>query len=366
MVAGNLSSNLQMTKFQKEFAEVPSVFTRRFAVCRLPFACIRKSIMGPALLLFSCAAHAVEFPDTAHLKKEYAVSKRGSGLPVEFFNSKGKDTSHVRLVWQKGSIVQAGYWRSVPFDDSRFSKLASFHGKGAVWHELPVTDSEKMKLWNTMPGLEQQWILRGYAGESGWMGTGLHENRFFIIFRREGPSKLKYAKGPLRLTPGLVNELERSGNWVSSPCSSGTSGRICFTCIGKPQMTIFAESKGPFPVVIWLQEKNPIFEIRQTIRMMRKEQYHEYSRELSDFSVLEAQSVISKILPEIPDLFTWPSWQVQEQVDMRIQASDYMKMFTKYGNEWPFLPVLEYRSKEINLVIRLHFDGSYQLLIGEP
>jgi len=111
----------------------------------------------------------------------------------------------------------------------------------------------------------------------------------------------------------------------------------------------------------WIKENSNLIEIKDTIRRLTKDKYHEYSRDLEEMSKLEGQSAILKIASEIPEFFSWNSYQIQNKRIGFIKASRYMQVFKEKKGKWPYIPVFEYTNEKCSIVINLHFNGHYHL-----
>ncbi|MFC1585201.1 hypothetical protein ACFL5V_06625 [Fibrobacterota bacterium] len=309
-------------------------------------------------------AQGIEFPDTSFFHKAYKVHERKHGLPVAYLSQRGKDSSVIHLTWKKARIVQVIHRQKKPFSNSRFSELASLYGKGAAWHEVPFADREKRYVHKEFPGIEQQWALKGYGGKTGWMGSGLYEQTFFLVFSENLLTPLKKNEDPLRLHPGFIKALKTSGNWIPVSCRKQSKQGSCYKHLLNSQLRVKVLEEKKHDLEIWFEENNILGDIKNTLETLTPDLFSEYARTLVDLSISEYQHVLNQISLEEPHLFNWSSWQLQNLDKGHLSTTDYLAFFKKHSLNWPYIPVLDYRGTGITLLIRLHFDGHYQMLIN--
>jgi hypothetical protein len=346
----------------------------QFAICKI-------------LFLITLPAHALHFPDTSDLKREYRVSARKDGHPTDFSRRANGDSASLKLEWAAGNPVSVRLEQSGEFDPDSFSVLTSGYGNGAAWHEsMSARDPKTLQLY---PGLQQEWILKGYGGEKGWLGSGLVKGRYFLVFRENPPTAMATVTGPLRLNRGLPAFLDTSSQWLRIPCktggrgseregtSGGKSGRPKATGIGKTpevpvcfspgedsRFLIRIERKAPLDLEAWFEdgESPALHDIRTALKSVPDAAQAEYAGDLSQMLLGEAQMFLVKLAQRLPSAFNWPSWQIQDFKAGRVPAGVFLPIVRRQAVPGDSLPAFRYQDQGLKLSVDLHFSGRFHLL----
>jgi len=336
---------------------------------------------------------AIHFPDMVDIQRDYQVGARKDGLPADLFQKVSGDSNSLHFEWQGPHPVSARYEQSREFDPDSFSVLTADYGGGGTWHEWAGagSDSSARKAY---PGLEQQWLLKGYGGEKGWLGSGVTRGRYFLVFRETSPSTPVTVTGPLRLGPGLFTALDTSSLWLHVPCRDETGGNdtkegkggkdtqdpkngktrkngskaaafpVCFGPDDDSRLRIHIERKAPLVLDIWLEEQESasLQEIRHALESVPDRAQTEYAKDLSQMLLGEAQTFLVKLSQRLPILFTWPSWQLQDFSGGQVPAADYLDVIRRVRSPGDSLPAIRYQEKAgLRLDIDLYFQGMLHL-----
>ena len=357
-----------------------------------PPVMIRKLRKPPNFLLLCLAvggmvlprtALALHFPDTSDLLTDYQVATRKAGKPVDLFHRVGGDSASLHLDWQGAGGQGPGgqgpggfstpslarYEQSREFDPDSFSVIAATYGNGGAWHEFTEAkaDSVARKVY---PGLQQQWILKGYGGEGGWLGSGVDRGRYFLVFRIQAPSAMKPVTGPLRLNRSLLAMLDTSSQWLHVPCKDirkGTSP-VCFNPGDDARLLIRIERKSPLILDIWLEEEESpaLLGIHNSLESLPDDGQAEYAKDLSQMLVGEAQIFLVKLSQRLPILFTWPSWLLQDFQGGKIPPQAFMDLVHRVRPPGDSLPAFRYLEKGgLRLDVDLYFQGTLHLRAEE-
>ena len=155
----------------------------------------------------------LHIPDTTKLLERYTVTKRDdSGKPVSLFRSLGDDSLELDLIWEDGKIRGLNYNLAKNIPQGLFQELVSFHGAGGGWHES--NEIIPKSLTKAYPGLKQQWFLKGYGDSMSWLGTGLYNNRFFLLFLAEPPVPAPASDAPLAIDSDFKDSLSTANRWL--------------------------------------------------------------------------------------------------------------------------------------------------------
>ncbi len=322
---------------------------------------MRLSILG--LLLFGVVStgYGLTAPDTTkYIKKKAAVVRKSAKI-----HSLTLPNGHkCILIWRGDTLYQVRYQQTHPFSNKGFSKLAHRHGDGASWHEIPLTQPDKNRLIKRYPGLEQQWVLRGFENRQCWMGSGIVSDTFFLVFSESSPTNPAKPKGPLKIQPEFYNSLNTSEQWLPVNCNfSATSGK-CYQSVESQKFRVYIPKKKSDATEIWILEKHDLSGIASTLNQSTPEQHHELSKELASMAQIESHSALTKLFHEVPYLFTWNSWQLEDAVDGAIKAPEYLKRFKQSKNSWQSLPVYKYIGEKLNIHIFLFFNGHYKIKLS--
>jgi hypothetical protein len=336
-----------------------------------------------AFLLIPFAAHALQFPDTVQLKKDWRLASRAGGRPALFFRQADGDSSSLVIDWASGLPVAARYEQEKEFDQEAFTKLTDEYGSGAAWHEFPdAAGSEAKKLY---PGLQQQWMLKGYGPEKGWLGSGVDRGRYFLVFRENPPVPATTVAGPLRLNRAWLADLDTSSQWLHVPCAkdSGAApkakggkaktparaakGPACFSPSEDSRLNVRVEKKSPLTVDIWLEEEESesLLQIRKAVQTVPDAGQHEYAQDMSQILFGEAQMFLVKLAQRAPGLFTWPSWQLQDFKEGRVPESRYLEIIRSEHEPGDFLPALLYEGDAMRMSLDLYYRGAYHFKAQE-
>jgi hypothetical protein len=339
------------------------------------------------LLLSASPASAIHFPDTADLKKEYQVAARKDGRPVDFFRKASGDSFSLHLDWSgsgKAAAVSASrIEQEDEFEPEIFSVLTSDYGNGAAWHEsMTAPDAATLKLF---PGLQQQWLLKGFAGERGWLGSGVIKGRYFLVFRADPPTATATVAGPLRLNGGLLAFLDSSSQWMHVPCkdappesksgegkSKGKSkdkskdksaGPICFSPPDDSKLLVRIDKRKPLALQAWLEEgeSGALDEIKQSLKKLPDAAQAEYAQDLSQMLLGEAQAFLVKFSQRLPEAFNWPSWQIQDFKGGGLKASEFLPLVRRQTDPGDSLPAFRFEDPGLRLSVNLYYRGMVHL-----
>lgn len=336
----------------------------RFELCILHFAfCI---------FFLSLPAHAVHFPDLADVKQDYrAVASKG-GHPADFFRKVNGDSASLHLEWSGNAVTAARIEQGGEFDPDSFSVLTSNYGNGAAWHESP-TDEQARKLY---PGLQQAWILKGYGGEKGWLGSGVIRGRYFLVFRETPPTAIATVTGPLRLNRGVFAFLDSSSQWLHVPCKEETGGAakakdkgaaVCFSPTDDSRFIVRIDRKKPLALQAWMEdgESSALEEIKTALKSVPDASQAEYSRDLSQMLLGEAQMFLVKLSQRLPSAFNWPSWQIQDFKGGQVPAAGFLPLVRRQVNPGDSLPAFRFEDTGVRLAVNLYYRGRFHLKAEE-
>jgi hypothetical protein len=360
------------------------------SVRRRPFAAAFTAFTALAgLLLAALPAHAIHFPDTADLKKEYQVATRKDGRPVAFFQKAGGDSNSLHLDWAGPSIIAARIEQEDEFDPEIFSVLTTEYGNGAAWHEAMTNpDPQTLKLY---PGLQQQWHLKGFAGDRGWLGSGVFRGRYFLAFRTAPPTAAAVVPGPLRLNSGLFALLDTSSRWLHVPCPAESGGKpmskaearkggpgkpgskapeapACFTPSDDSRLRVRIDRKKPLSLQAWLEEgqSGALTDIKKALQAVPDAGQIEYAQDLSQMLLGEAQGFLVKFSQKLPEAFNWPSWQIQDFKGGQVKAAEFLPIVRRQANPGDSLPAFRFEDPGLRLRVNLYYRGTFHLAAETP
>jgi hypothetical protein len=333
---------------------------------RKPFNSFRVFLpLVTGILFFSGTARGIHFPDTLELLKDYRVLGHKNGMPSDFFRRQQGDSASIHLEWAGSALSSIRYEQSQEFDPDSFSVLVSEYGGGAAWHEYGSgrPDSASRKKF---PGLQQQWLGKGYAGEKGWVGSGVERGRYFLVFQENALGNIGTVDEPLRLGLGLFRALDSSSEWLHVPCKETKKGShpVCFTPSDNGKLRIQIENKSPISLDIWLQEEESgsLLGIQQALKTISDDAQFEYAQDLSQMLLGESQIFLVKISQRIPAIFNWPSWQLQDFKEGRIPRQEYLELLRQGHGVGDSLPAFRFKKKgSLQLNIELYFNGLIHL-----
>lgn len=373
----------------------PIALRRPFPAAFTAFAGLAARALGILCAVFSAfppqSVHALQFPDTADLKKEYRLSVRKDGRPVDFFRINNGDSATVHLEWSGSAIVSARLEQESEFESGAFSELTAAYGNGAAWHEsMTAPDAGTLKLY---PGLQQQWHLKGFGGEKGWLGSGLDRSRFFLVFRTAPPTAPATASGPLRLNGAVFNMLDTSSQWLHVPCKDkpgsipapagkpesgggpkkgGKTGpasktSFCFSPADDSRMMVRINRKKPLALQAWLEEgeSGALNDIKKALQSIPDAAQADYAKDLSQMLVGEAQSLLVKFSQRLPEAFTWPSWQIQDLHGGKVPPSEFLPLIRRQTYAGDSLPAFRYEDSGLRLSVNLYYRGVVHLIAEE-
>ena len=336
----------------------------------------RAAIQAAALTaILALPAAAVHFPDTADLKKTWKVGERKDGKPTGFYRIAQGDSFALRLEWGPGGLASARYDQPDEIPSDSFAALTQDYGNGAAWHEnAGALDSQLVK---SFPGLQQEWFLKGYGGERGWLGSGLDRGRYFLIFRAEPPVARVPVAGPLRFSPGLYAFLDTSSQWLHVPCkempgsSAGpsraprakTAKPICFSPDDDTHWLVRVDSRKPLRLQAWLEEpgSSSLGEIRGAIGKVPDASQVEYAKDLSQMLMGEGQMFLVKLAQRLPSAFTWPSWQIQDFKGGQVPYAEFLPLVRRQAEPGEFLPAFRSQDPVLKLAVDLYYRGTIHL-----
>lgn len=339
-------------------------------------------LLAALVLLAASPVHPLAFPDTAELKRTHRVGARKDGLPVLFYRIVDGDSASLALEWRGGRPVSARLEQEDEIGDDAFARLAEAYGAGAAWHEFD--DGAK-----PYEGLVQQWHLQGYGGEAGWLGSGLHRGRFFLVFRESPPSAPSKVDAPLALRPALPAFLDTSSLWLKTDCAAARwpaaapaspgarppaagKGRgaaapagkpVCYQSNEDPRLRVRLRRKSPPALDALLEEgESPsLKEVRRIVQVIPDAGQAEYAADLSQMLLAESQLFLAKLAQKLPPLFNWPSWQLQGSKEGRLPPERYLALVRSEREPGDFLPALALDGRSIRLAVNLYYQGTFHL-----
>jgi hypothetical protein len=362
----------------------PAAFRSVLLSCFSCFSCL--SFLCAFLALSAPSVSALQFPDTADLKKDYKVSARKDGRPVDFYRIRNGDSSTVRLEWSGSTLVSARLEQESEYEAEGFSDLTAAYGNGAAWHEsMTAPDARTLKLY---PGLQQQWHLKGFGGEKGWLGSGLDKSRFFLVFRAAPPTAPAVAAGPLRLNGGVFSVLDTSSQWLHVPCKDkpgspkpapadkpnkgGKTGPaskapFCFSPAEDSRLFLRIDRKKPLALQAWLDEGESaaLSDIKKALQTIPDAAQADYAKDLSHMLAGEAQAFLVKFSQRLPEAFTWPSWQIQDLQAGKVQPAEFLPLIRRQANAGDSLPAFRYEDAGLRLSVNLYYRGMVHLIAEE-
>lgn len=330
-------------------------------------------LAGIALLGAAPGAWALAYPDTADLKKTHrVVSRDEGGRPVLLSRILDGDSMSVVLHWRGGKVVGVRLEQEDPWESLEFTRLTEAYGDGAAWHEFPGSGTGKPPL----PGLEQQWFLKGYGGATGWLGSGAHKGRFFLAFADDAPAGPSRVEAPLALRPAAWAFLDTSSRWLKVACReadwppvAGRTGRkpagkpVCYRSNDDTRLAVRFLRRSPLLLEVRFDEgeSDALKEIRRVVQTVPDASQAEYARDLSALLLAESQIFLAKLGRALPDLFNWPSWQLQGIKQGQVPADRFLSIVRSELEPGDALPALLLEAKNLRLAINLYYQGTFQL-----
>lgn len=354
-----------------------------------PMGGIRSAFLPAVALLFPLltgTVQAIQFPDTSALKREWKISQRVDGKPAGLFRKTKGDSLAMRLDWGPRGLSAVRLDQPEEIDPDSFEVLTREYGNGAAWHENTGTlDPRSVAMY---PGLRQEWNLKGFGGERGWLGSGVDRGRYFLIFRAEPPAPRVPAEGPLRLSPGLYAFLDTSSEWLHVDCKempgSGSAISIpeaaklepgksakpaCFSPGDDPHWLIRIDGRQPMRLQAWSDEQGSpaLAEIRRAIVRIPDASQHEYAKDLSQMLLGEGQMFLVKLAQRLPAAFTWPSWQIQDLQSGKVPHTEFLPLIRRQTGPGEFLPAFRSDDGGLRLAVDLYYRGTIHLTAeGKP
>jgi hypothetical protein len=343
-----------------------------------------------AALMLVPPALALRFPDTTALVKSWKVAERKGGKPVGLYRRAQGDSLAMRLEWGPKGLVAVRLDQPDEIPSDSFAALTQEYGNGAAWHEtVGGLDSQVVRLY---PGLQQEWILKGFGGEQGWLGSGVDRGRYFLVFRDNPPIVRVPVLGPLRFSPGLYAFLDTSSEWIHVPCkdmpgvelgiprkakapsAKGPGGKAaakpeCFSPDDDNHWILRVESRKPLALQAWLEEQGSpaLAEIKRAIGKIPDASQVEYAKDLSQMLLGEGQMFLVKLAQRLPAAFTWPSWQIQDFKGGQVPYTEFLPWIRRQAEPGEFLPAFRSRDPALRLSVDLYYRGTVHLSAeGDP
>ena len=331
--------------------------------------------------LFPAPARAIHFPDTLELKKTWKVVDRKDGRIQGFYRKSRGDSNALRLEWDKAGIAGVRLDQADEIESDSFSALTSYYGNGAAWHEtMEAIDPRVVRAY---PGVQQEWTLKGFGGERGWLGSGLERGRFFLVFRAEPPIPHVPVTGPLRLGPSLFAFLDSSSLWLHVPCKDlpgsgsilaaampkGSPKPDCFSPGDDAHWTVRVDSRKPLRIQAWHEEGNSasLAEIRKAIGKVPDASQVEYAKDLSQMLLGEGQMFLVKLAQRLPPAFTWPSWQIQDYRGGEVGFGEFLPLVRRQKDPGEYLPAFRSEDPGLSMRVNLYYRGTVHLAAeGKP
>jgi len=345
--------------------------------------------LAVALSLFLARpSQAVHFPDTTDLKQSWKLAERKEGKPIGFYRLAHGDSFAIRLDWNPEGLAGVRYDQPDEIPSDSFAALTQDYGNGAAWHETSgALDSQVVKRF---PGLQQEWLLKGYGGERGWLGSGVERGRYFLVFRAEPPIARVPVAGPLRFSPGLYAFLDTSSEWLHVACKdmpgssqgspatakrSKTAGAkqsgkpVCFSPGDDTHWLVRVDGRKPLRLQAWLDEQGSpsLAEIRKAIGKVPDASQVDYAKDLSQMLLGEGQMFLVKLAQRLPSAFNWPSWQIQDFKGGQVPYAEFLPLVRRQTEPGEFLPAFRSEDSALHLAVDLYYRGTVHLYAeGEP
>jgi hypothetical protein len=364
--------------------------TRRTRSIRIGPAASAAVAWAAAVLLPISPAQALHFPDTTSLVKTWKIAERKDGKPVGFYRKAQGDSLAMRLEWGPHGLVSIRLDQPDEIPSDSFAALTQEYGNGAAWHETAGgLDSQVVKLY---PGVQQEWVLKGFGGEQGWLGSGVERGRFFLVFRGEPPIARVPVLGPLRFSPALYAYLDTSSEWIHVPCKdmpgaetgvpakakapakgapdkgNGPGAKppaksVCFSPDDDSHWLIRIDSRKPLAVQAWLEEQGSpaLAEIKRAIGKIPDASQVEYAKDLSQMLLGEGQMFLVKLAQRLPIAFNWPSWQIQDFKSGQVSYTEFLPWVRRQAEPGEFLPAFRSRDPALRLSVDLYYRGTVHL-----
>ncbi len=310
------------------------------------------------MLVLYGSVSALHIPDTTSLKKQYRVLQRSEGLPARLFRTHKSDTLFLDLAWKGNAVEEVTYRQKQPFEGDVFSEISSRHSQGATWHELP--DESTPALRDRFPGLEQQWFLQGFE-QTGWLGAGLHQGVFFLTFLRTPPDEPEEVTEELRMRPSIGAYLDTSSLWLRGGC--GENDTNCFISLREKDWKVFVTGRPVKRLRLEQKSGESLRDIRETFFSLSPEQHAEYAADLSGVLFMEAQIFLTRAAQNFPQIFNWPSWQMQSLKKGRIPINRFRDLLAEPPAGPFLLPALALDLPNGRLEVALDFEGRFILTI---
>ncbi len=351
------------------------ILMRKFPMrIRKPFK--TRSILLPLLaagtILWPELGWAIHFPDSVEFLKEYHLAARKDGKPIDLYHRVNGDSASLHLDWKSTAPIAARFEQGFEFAPDSFTALTSAFGGGGAWHELPLV-KEDSSLRKAYPGLEQQWLLKGYGGEKGWVGSGLQRGRFFLVFRETAPVlKPPQTFGPLHLGRNFFASLDSSSEWLHVSCKDIRPGThpVCFIP-GQDihsRIRIRIQRQSPMLLDLWWEEgeSGSLLAIKDALHSIPDLSQSEYAQDLSNMLLGEAQLFLVKVTQRFPSLFNWPSWQWQDCKAGRIPKETLLERIHHPETMGEFLPAFRFKEQAgVWLNVDLYFNGTLHLEVED-
>ena len=307
-------------------------------------------------LVFTQRANAIHFPTVLELQQE---------------------SYNPHIEWNGNKPISHRYEQKNQFDADSFANLVALYANGAAWHEWDG-GADRAKTLKQFPGLEQQWILKGYGDEKGWLGSGLFQGRYYLVFQESPPGGMVTVTDVLRLNPitEIFTYLDTSSEWLHTPCEKVAQGSkanskkssiaedVCFVAANESHWSVRI-GKGPNSSLdIWNQEpeSSSLKEIRSALESIPDMGQNEYAQDLSQMLLGEAQHFLVKISERVPVVFNWPSWQLQTVKEGRVPAKEFFGIVNRSQTLGDSLPTWKFMDKnKMQLSVDLFFSGKLHL-----
>jgi len=314
------------------------------------------------VLIWAPPACAIHFPTVLELQQE---------------------SYNPHIEWNGSKPISHRYEQKNQFDPDSFANLVALYANGAAWHEWDggpggTKGADRAKTLKLFPGLEQQWILSGYGNEKGWLGSGLFQGRYFLVFQESPPGGLTTVTDLLRLnsTAQIFTYLDTSSEWLHAPCQNRVHEKkshpkkssqledVCFVATNDSHWKIQINKSTSPALDIWFSEgeSNSLKEIRTALESVPDMGQSEYAQELSQMLLGEAQHFLTNISERVPNVFNWPSWQLQNVKAGQVPAKEFLGLVRRTQTVGDSLPALRFVDKnKMQVNVDLFFNGKLHL-----
>ncbi len=302
---------------------------------------------------------ALTFPDTSHLHGFRALDREANA--ALFAQARGRDTLFLRLEWKGSQPWALTYAQNQEFDENWILQRLADVAPETAPNPLPdpAPESPEATLY---PGLKQEWLLRGMR-TTGWMGTGVHGMRFFVVFRAASPAVVDSGTVNLQLRPALAARLDTAAGWLAAPCSDRSPGKHrCYRPRDHGHFLVEVTDGPPPRIALTFEEGDPLTDVRSAAETLPDEQWPDYAKDLSSLLHGEAVRMLSQAAGLAP-VFTWPAWKILDWKGGVVPPATYLAAWRATHRLSDPLPALRYRDHGLQVDVDLYLGGSCRITV---